>query len=260
MEMEERSTGQAPHKAGHRIRGLARPADSFGLVLILLVLDYVAVSAITGNAWGRVVIVVLLGATLLFALRTSHAHRIWQLLAALYLLVSTIITVVSIVAPSATDFSAQTSLVGGVLLLITPIAISRHILAQRFISTETVLGALCVYLLIGFSFSFIYSAVAFVSGTPFFAGLSEASSNDYLFFSYSTLTTVGYGNLVPVGSLGQTFAMLEALFGQIYLVIVVARLVSLWGQERPPRPPKREPNEQKSGATTQESDSSAHAP
>ncbi|HEY1391553.1 MAG TPA: potassium channel family protein [Ktedonobacterales bacterium] len=260
MEMEERSTGQAPHKVGQRIRGLARPADSFGLVLILLVLDYVAVSAITDNAWGRVVIVVLLGATLLFALRTSHAHRIWQLVAALYLVGSTIITIASILVPSAVEVSRQTSLVGGILLVITPVAISRRILAQRFISTETVLGALCVYLLIGFSFTFIYSGVAFVSGTPFFVGLSQATSSDYLFFSYSTLTTVGYGNLVPVGSVGQTLAMLEALFGQIYLVIVVARLVSLWGQERPAPPPKRGPNEQKSGATSQEPDPSAHTP
>lgn len=260
METEEHATGAAPHKSGHRIGGLARPADSFGLVLILLVLDYIAVSAITSNAWGRVVIVVLLGVTLLFALRTSHARRIWQILAALYLAVSTLVTVISIVAPSATDFSSQTSLVGGLLLLITPVAISRRIFAQRFVSTETVLGALCVYLLIGFSFSFMYSGVAYVSGTPFFAGLSEASSNDYLFFSYTTLTTVGYGNLVPAGSVGQTLAMLEALFGQIYLVIVVARLVSLWGQERPAPPPRRGPNEQKLGATPQEPDPNAPAP
>ena len=260
MEMEDHSTGQAPHKVGQRIHGLARPADSFGLVLLLLVLDYIAVSAITSNAWGRVVIVVLLGVTLLFALRTAHAHRIWQIVAALYLVASTVITVVSIVVPGAKDFSPQTSLVGGLLLLITPVAISRRIVAHRFISTETVLGAICVYLLIGFSFSFIYSGVAYVSGTPFFAGLSEASSNDYLFFSYTTLTTVGYGNLIPVGSIGQTFAMLEALFGQIYLVIVVARLVSLWGQERPGAPLRGGENVKKPADTPQESDPSARAP
>lgn len=76
-------------------------------------------------------------------------------------------------------------------------------------------------------------AIGLVGGAPFFAGQAHATANDYLFFSYTTLTTVGYGNLVPAGSVGQTFAMLEALFGQIYLVIVVARLVSLWGQQRP---------------------------
>lgn len=260
MEMEEHSTSTTPHESGRRFRGLARPADSFGLVLILLVLDYIAVSAITDNAWGRVVIVVLLGATLLFALRTAHAHRVWQVLAALYLLVSTLVTVVSIVVPSATDFSPQTSLAGGLLLLITPVAISRRIVAHRFISTETVLGAICVYLLIGFSFSFIYSAVAYVSSVPFFAGQSQATSNDYLFFSYTTLTTVGYGNLVPAGSIGQTFAMLEALFGQIYLVIVVARLVSLWGQERPGAPLRGKQSTDKSSTTPQEPDSNAHAP
>lgn len=261
--MEEHSTdpaGTVSPKTGHGVRGLARPADSFGIVLILLVLDYIAVSAITDNAWGRVVIVVLLGATLLFALRTSHAHRIWQLLAALYLVGSTVVTIVSIVAPSATDFSPQTSLVGGLLLLITPVAISRRIVSHRFISTETVLGAICVYLLIGFSFSFIYSAVAYVSGTPFFAGQAHATSSNYLFFSYSTLTTVGYGNLVPAGSVGQTFAMLEALFGQIYLVIVVARLVSLWGQERPAPPLRGKQNEEKPSATQQEPDTSARTP
>jgi hypothetical protein len=260
MEMEEHSTSTASQRGGQRIRGLARPADSFGLVLLLLVLDYIAVSAITGNAWGRVVIVVLLGATLLFALRTSHAHRIWQILAIIYLVASTLVTVVSIVAPSATDFSTQTSLVGGLLLLITPIAISRRIVAHRFISTETVLGAICVYLLIGFSFSFIYSAIGFVSGAPFFGGQTQATANDYLFFSYTTLTTVGYGNLVPAGSIGQTFAMLEALFGQIYLVIVVARLVSLWGQERPGAPLRGKQSTDKSSATPREPDPSAHAP
>ncbi|HEY7341586.1 MAG TPA: ion channel [Ktedonobacterales bacterium] len=258
--MEEHATGPAPHKVEQRIRGLARPADSFGMVLLLLILDYIAVSAITSNAWGRVVIVVLLGATLLFALRTSHARRIWQILAAIYLVVSTLITVVSILAPSASDFSPETSLVAGLLLLITPVAISRRIVAHRFISTETVLGALCVYLLIGFSFSFIYSAIAYVSGTPFFAGQAQATSSNYLFFSYTTLTTVGYGDLVPAGSIGQTFAMLEALFGQIYLVIVVARLVSLWGQERPAPPPKRGRDLDIPPDTSREPDPSAHAP
>jgi hypothetical protein len=101
------------------------------------------------------------------------------------------------------------------------------------VTTETVLGAVCVYLLLGFSFAFIFSGLAAVSSTPFFIGKLQATTNDFLFFSFTTLTTVGYGNLVPAGTVGQTFAMLEALSGQIYLVIVVARLVSLWGQARP---------------------------
>jgi hypothetical protein len=257
--MEKHSDSPGDRTVDRGLRALSRPADSFGMVLLLLVLDYIAVSAITVNAWGRVIIVVLLGVTLVFALRTAHARRIWQLLAIIYLVVSTLLTVSSIVAPGTKDFSPQTSLVGGLLLLVTPVAISRRIVSHRVITTETVLGAICVYLLIGFSFSFIYSAVAFVSGMPFFAGQAEATSNDYLFFSYTTLTTVGYGNLVPAGSVGQTFAMLEALFGQIYLVIVVARLVSLWGQERPAHAPKGRRNEEIPEVAQPEHDPSADA-
>lgn len=210
-----------------------RPTDSYGMVLLLIVVDYIAVSALSSSSWGRLTLVVLLGVTLVFALRTSHARRIWQLLALAYLLVSTLFTLVSIVAPGPIDLSRQASNVGGLLLLITPVVILRRIFTHRMVTTETVLGAVCVYLLFGFSFAFIFMAIGLVGTTPFFAGLAQATANDYLFFSYTTLTTVGYGNLVPAGSVGQTFAMLEALFGQIYLVIVVARLVSLWGQQRP---------------------------
>lgn len=220
-------------KAKRGYRGLARPADSFGLVILLLVLDYIAVSAVFVSEWGRVIIIILLGTTLLFALHTSRSRRIWQLLAVFYLVASTLLTLASIVAPGAHDLSPQITIVGGLLLIITPVAILRRIGTHRVVTTETVLGAVCVYLLIGFSFAFIYLAIGYFSGTPFFGSQVQATANDYLFFSYTTLTTVGYGNLVPVSSLGQTFAMLEALFGQIYLVIIVARLVSLWGQERP---------------------------
>ena len=227
-----------PHK--HRQTGgvRVRPLDSYGIVLLLIVLDYLAVSALSSSEWGRTTIVVLLGATLLFALRTSQARRIWQVLALAYLLASTIVTVVSVSAPGAVDFSQQISTAGGVLLIVTPFAILRRISTHRVVTTETVLGAVCVYLLFGFSFTFIYSAIGFLSATPFFAGQTHATPNNYLFFSYTTLTTVGYGDLVPAGNLGQTFAMLEALVGQIYLVIIVARLVSLWGQERPTPAPR----------------------
>jgi hypothetical protein len=55
-----------------------------------------------------------------------------------------------------------------------------------------------------------------------------------------TLTTVGYGNLIPAAPIGQSLSMLEAILGQIYLIVVVARLVSLWGQHLPGRAPDAE--------------------
>lgn len=240
MAARQLGTSSQPHRGmvGKRIRA----TDSYGLVLLLIVVDYVAVSALTVSGWAQVAIVVLLGATLVFALHTSRARRIWKLLAVGYLLASTLVALAGAITPGAVGVSQRISILGGLLLLVTPVAILRQISQHQVVTSETVLGAICVYLLIGFSFAFVYTAIDFVSAVPFFVGQTQATTtaNNYLFFSYTTLTTVGYGNLVPVGSFGQTCAMLEALLGQIYLVIVVARLVSLWGQERP-RPTVRPP-------------------
>ncbi len=66
-----------------------------------------------------------------------------------------------------------------------------------------------------------------ISG-DFFSGVAHPESSDFLFFSYTTLTTTGYGNLVPAEQIGQSFAVIEMLVGQIFLVTLVAGLVSLW--------------------------------
>jgi hypothetical protein len=213
-----------------------RLTDTYGLVLVLIVIDYMAASSLLTSGWGRFITVFLLGATLLLTLRVSRSHRIWQLLAVIYLLVSTVSSLLSEVIPGTGTVTQHITILAGVLLLVTPYAILRHIASHPVVTTETVLGAVCVYLLIGFSFAFIYSGIALLSPSHFFQGQAPATINNMLFFSYTTLTTVGYGDLVPAKSLGQTFAMLEALFGQIYLVLIVARLVSLWGQERPQIP------------------------
>jgi hypothetical protein len=220
-------------------RFFTRSTDSYGALLLLILLNYVATATLTGSHWGRVCIVLIQGVTILFSLHISRSRFLWQMLALVYLVVTVLAATIAALAPVSTDFGKRATIVGGVLLIVTPFVISRRIASHTVISTETVLGAISVYLLIGMSFAYIYSATGALSSTPFFHGKPRATINDYLFFSYTTLTTVGYGNLVPAGYLGQTFAMLEALSGQIYLVIVVARLVSLWGQKRPPVGPRR---------------------
>ena len=89
-------------------------------------------------------------------------------------------------------------------------------------------GAASVYALLGLLFAFFYVAVGRWTHNEIFTGVTEPRSSDYLFFSYTTLTTTGYGNLIPAGTAGQSFAVLEMLVGQIFLVTLVAGLVSLW--------------------------------
>ena len=85
-----------------------------------------------------------------------------------------------------------------------------------------------MYALLGLLFAFFFFAVGRWTDNEFFTGVAEPRSSDYLFFSYTTLTTTGYGNLTPAGTVGQSFAVFEMLAGQVFLVTLVAGLVSLW--------------------------------
>jgi hypothetical protein len=85
-------------------------------------------------------------------------------------------------------------------------------------------------LLVGLFFAFLFRFTASVGLGPFFASTDRASDADYLYFSFSTLATLGYGDLVARTNLGRMLAVTEALFGQMYLVTVVALLVSNFGR------------------------------
>ena len=116
-----------------------------------------------------------------------------------------------------------------ILLAIAALTILRRvILGASEVEFRTILGAISVFTLLGLLFAFLFVAFANASQTEFFTGVAGPRSSDYLFFSYTTLTTTGYGNLVPAGTVGQSFAVLEMLVGQFFLVTLVAGLVSLW--------------------------------
>jgi uncharacterized membrane protein len=95
------------------------------------------------------------------------------------------------------------------------------------VNIETIAGAIDVYVLLGLIFSALYRAIASIGGTPFFVQTNHASANQFLYFSFVTQTTLGYGDLTPATNVGRSIVVLEALIGQVFLVTLVARLVSL---------------------------------
>jgi hypothetical protein len=120
-----------------------------------------------------------------------------------------------------------------VALLVTatlPITLSR-VLRHRRVTHETVLGALCSYVLVGLLFAFLYLAVDDFRSASFFVQAGAHQQSEYVYFSFVTLTTLGFGDLSPSVGLPQALTALEALFGQVFLVTLVARLVTLWGRQ-----------------------------
>jgi uncharacterized membrane protein len=106
---------------------------------------------------------------------------------------------------------------------------------QPSIDRTVVAGAVCIYLLIGLFFAQVYMLQGAWLDAPFFAQVTEPDAVDFTYFSFVTLTTVGYGDLSAAGDLGRVSAITEALLGQLYLVTVVALVVSRIGHERPVR-------------------------
>jgi hypothetical protein len=94
------------------------------------------------------------------------------------------------------------------------------------VDVQTVLAALCIYVLSAIWWAFVYEAIGSLGSTPFFAQTAHPADADYLYFSFVTQTTTGYGDFTAAGNLGRSAAVLEALIGQIYLVTIIAVLVS----------------------------------
>ncbi len=91
---------------------------------------------------------------------------------------------------------------------------------------------MCLYLLIGLFFTFVYKTIDVINDEPLFVQTPSASTTDITYFSYVTLTTVGYGDFTAAQDGVRMLAVTEALFGQLYLVSAVALVVSQFGRGR----------------------------
>jgi hypothetical protein len=214
-------------RALRRLLRSFRSTDSYGLVLLMIMATYVLAVTLSARWAGSIVLFVQI-ATVRLSLHTSQARR--GLLA-----VSNVVLVVAALGAVANLFSAQEGglrsfvfITSSILYVLAPISIVRHIGYRRQVDQETMLGALAAYLLIGMAFAFTYRFLGSVEDAPFFGNKGEGTMSQDLFFSFITLTTTGYGDLVPADNPGQSLAVLEALVGQLFLVTAVAKIVSAW--------------------------------
>ena len=207
-----------------------RGADSYGLLLILILLSLLTTAIVGEGNWGRVVITAVTGATTLFAFWTSRPG-------VAVLRVVGVVVALGLVAAIASAVGSGTELdhVGRIALALitaaTPITVGRRLLRHQRIQGSTILGALCIYLLLGQFFAYLFSAIG-AFNKPFFVQDTNPTLVDYLYFSYTTQTTVGYGDFTAAQNLGRMLAISEALAGQLYLVTVIALLVSNLGRSR----------------------------
>lgn len=184
-------------------------------------------------------------AALLLALRTSPLPGPWPGLIALGALVGSGAAIGA--SLTATDTGKGVAdLWKALLLLLTAGLIVRRVLARPTITAQSIYGAVSAYMIIGLMFAACFSAIQHLGQSPFFANGQPATNQSFQYFSFTTLTTLGYGDFTAAGNGGRAVAVLEALTGQVFLATLVARLVSAYGgpgrgNGSPPRrrPPRR---------------------
>jgi voltage-gated potassium channel len=201
--------------ASHSYRGV--------LVLVSATLVFASVA---GDAfWTGSVLLVLEAWMLVVALWSAGLARTSSRTLIGIFASATVVALVSLAADS--DRAAGVvGLVSGLVVAATVVAIAVGVIDQDEVNAHSITGAVCVYLLFGLLFQFLYSAVALIGSGDFFAQGTVGTRALRLYFSYVTLATLGYGDYTPAGDLGHTIAVLEALLGQLYLVTVLALLVS----------------------------------
>jgi Ion channel len=206
-----------------------RLEDRYVLAGVLIVACILAFAFVSDGRAGRLIVVLLESVTLIVILRASQAKPRTVRVAAI-----TCAVFVAAVAISQTGdgpwAKAAPAILGAALALGAPVAIIHRLVQQPVINFTTVAGALCVYLLAGLFFALVFSAIdAFDHGT-FFVQTSNPNGIDLIYFNFVTLTTTGYGDLTAQPDGGRMLAILEALFGQLYLVSIVAVLVANMGR------------------------------
>lgn len=209
----------------------------YGLLLLATVISFAVQGTLAPGPVQQVAVTALAGSTLLLAFRVAGLSARLVAVATAFSLAALVLSLVRAVTGDVGDGAVRA--VNAAVVALGPPAVAvgvvHDVRSSRRVRLEAVLGVLSLYMLLGMAFGFVYGAIDRLGGDPFFAGGEAATVSHCLYFSFTTLATVGYGDFVARSDLGHTLAVSEALIGQIYLVTVVSLIVSNLG-----RPARRE--------------------
>ena len=204
----------------------------YPLLLALLVLAIGLTLALSARAAGIVLVVAVQAVVVGVALHITRASRRLQLGAgiAMTMVVVALAVITSPLTPASPELSLRLSRTVGLGLAVAmPVRIARHVVTSRRITLDTVAAGLCVYLLVGLAFGYAH---LLVDASVASAYSTQLTDQDAMYLSFVTLTTVGFGDVVPSSGPARAVTIIESVLGQLYLVSVIAVLVGNLGRGR----------------------------
>ncbi len=220
------------HQRDHRDQVRYRYGAVFLLVLALLIFDVLAPDA----GWARAVGVALTGGALTVAVATTRERRAVRQARARVVAGGALLIVIG-VATGLLSLAIAWAVVT-VLLAAIPVTLGGGLLKlikDKGVTPQAVAGALAIYLVVGLLFASVVAFVVKVGKGPYFAQGSDVTGGDRVYFSFTVLTTTGFGDYTAATALGHALAVLEMLTGQLYLVTVIGMLVGNFRGNRPQR-------------------------
>jgi hypothetical protein len=196
------------------------------MLLLLSLFIFVFIPIISRGQIGAIFLKVIYSVILLTGILSVSKNKKYLILVSTFAVIGLIVNWLSQIEPTtpiliAHDFAA----------ILYNLSFAMAILIKTFkngeITYHRIVGSIVVYLLFGLTFAYVFHAVYLIGGPSSFNNINAAGLRDCLYFSFTSLTTMGYGDITPVHPLARSLANLEALFGQLYPAILIARLVSM---------------------------------
>lgn len=208
-------------------------AYRYGVVLLFAFVAIIFFIITSDGPATRAIAVLIIGAMFAIAVVTGRgdaAMRGWSAAAIVVVVVGTAISAAADALPAWLGSTIACALVLGTIVEL--VSGMGRLLRSQGVTIQAVSGALAVYLLIGLFFALAVSVAAHVGHSDFFAQGTDGSQSQHVYFAFTTMTTTGYGDLTPAGPAGRAIAVIAMLLGQIYLVTVIAMLVSNFRRRR----------------------------
>ncbi len=190
-----------------------------GLCAATVVLTVTGVDALTAIS-GIVGLVLIAGTLIETSTGAAHRARAWVLL-----LVMGCVAGAELAAVGAADARVGPAIVM-LMGFAAAVTVTRQVLSRPFPNTTSIAASACAYLLIGYSFASLYLLIDRSISGAFLASADPLTPESAIYFSFVTLTTLGFGDLAPAPSSGRALVTLEAMVGQFYIAVAVARLVA----------------------------------
>ena len=204
----------------------------FSLLFVFLLATLILFPYAEANHFGSYAFRVIASFAILVSVYAAKVHRSLLVLA-IVLAIPALFERIVLPKVSVSSFSTFNSALTLVFDVVIVAIIFRHVLAQEQPTSETIFGALCLYLLVGFTFASVYGMVTSFQPNAFYLDPrtnlhSVPDRFDFIYYSFSTMTSLGAPGITPVSSLARSFSILEAILGVLYLAVLITGLIGAY--------------------------------